>query len=132
MQTREEVSLPFIKSMEKTAVICGDYLLALSMHHLNQISDKENILISKFCVYVGYCAWELSQHINNGNLDLTMPEYLEIIRGKTAKLFEASFYAGIITHNHDEATIDRYRKFGDLLGLMFQITDDCIDLNQAG
>lgn len=130
--TRRGVITLHKKYGKKTAVICGDYLLALSMHHLNQISDKEKYIDFQIPAFMlDIALGELSQHINNGNLDLTMPEYLEIIRGKTAKLFEASFYAGIITHNHDEATIDRYRKFGDLLGLMFQITDDCIDFESS-
>ena len=34
----------------------------------------------------------MNQHINNDNFDLSVYRYLKIIAGKTAALFEASFY----------------------------------------
>lgn len=115
----------------KTAVITGDYLLALAMTQMNQVEDKEKYLDFDFSdIMLDIALGELSQHINNGNLDLTISDYLEIIRGKTARLFEASFYAGVITYSKDAKEIDAYKKMGELIGMMFQINDDMIDFEQ--
>lgn len=112
----------------KTAVICGDYILALAMTNLKKIKDKEQYISFDFSeILLDVALGELSQHINNGNLDLTIKDYLDIIEGKTARLFEASFFAGAITHIADEEVINKYRKFGHHIGMMFQINDDCID-----
>ncbi len=115
----------------KTAVITGDYLLALAMTLMNNVEDKVKYIDYDFSkIILDIAIGELSQHINNGNHDLTIPEYLEIIKGKTARLFEASFYAGIITYSTDSKEIDSYRKMGELIGMMFQINDDMIDFLQ--
>ncbi|NLW14750.1 MAG: polyprenyl synthetase family protein [Erysipelothrix sp.] len=112
----------------KTAVITGDYLLALAMSYLNGIEDKNKYIDFNFSdILLDVAVGELNQHINNGNLNLSIKDYLEIIRGKTAKLFEASFYAGAITSVNDQVEIEKYKKLGDLVGMMFQINDDCID-----
>lgn len=122
--------IPTLHSLygRKTAVICGDYLLALAMNHLNKIEDKSKYIEFDFSeILLDIAVGELSQHINNGNLDLSIKEYLDIIKGKTARLFEASFYAGAITMTQDQNSIDTYKKIGELIGMMFQINDDCID-----
>lgn len=113
---------------KKTAVICGDYLLALAMNQMNQVENKSQYLDFDFSdIMLDIALGELSQHINNGNLNLSIKEYLEIIKGKTARLFEASFYAGVITMTQNHEEIDAYKKVGELVGMMFQINDDLID-----
>ena len=113
---------------KKTAVICGDYLLALAMNQMNQVENKSQYLDFDFSdIMLDIALGELSQHINNGNLNLSIKEYLEIIKGKTARLFEASFYAGVITMTQNQEEIDAYKKVGELVGMMFQINDDLID-----
>ena len=113
---------------KKTAVICGDYLLALAMNQMNQVENKSQYLDFDFSdIMLDIALGELSQHINNGNLNLSIKEYLEIIKGKTARLFEASFYAGVITMTQNQEEIDAYKQVGELVGMMFQINDDLID-----
>ncbi len=116
---------------KKTAVITGDYLMALAMSLMNKVEDKDKYLNFDFSdIMLEIALGELSQHINNGNLNLSIPEYLKIINGKTAKLFEASFYAGVITRSADIEEINAYKKIGELIGMMFQINDDMIDFLQ--
>lgn len=126
--TRRGIATLHSKYGRKTAVICGDYLLALAMNQMNAVDDKNQYVDFNFAdIMLDIALGELQQHINNGNKNLSIKEYLDIIDGKTAKLFEASFYAGCITHSSDEAIINAYREIGHLLGMMFQITDDCLD-----
>jgi len=113
---------------KKTAVICGDYLLSTALRMAASIPDKKKYMDLELPDYVmKVCSGELYQQINNGNYDLSVYQYLKIIYGKTAALFEASFHAGAILSECDASEIKLYRKMGRSLGIMFQLIDDCMD-----
>jgi len=117
----------------KTAVICGDYLFTLALKLAGKVTDRKDYLDKEYLdldipSYMERLALgELSQHINNWNIDLTEVQYLKIISGKTAALFEASFHAGAIISKCDKNTIKKYMKLGKLAGIIFQIMDDCMN-----
>lgn len=116
----------------KTAVICGDYLFCIAINLAASISNKEDYLDLDMPNYMGkVCLGELNQHLNNGNLNLSMYQYLKIISGKTAALFEASFYAGAIFSGCKETECTRYRQLGHYIGMIFQLIDDCIDFENT-
>ena len=116
----------------KTAVICGDYLLSVALRMASSIENKKDYLDMALPDYVGrVCLGELNQHINNGNINLSVFRYLKIISGKTAALFEASFFAGAIFSNCSEEVAKRYRQLGFYIGMIFQLSDDCIDFEET-
>jgi len=113
---------------KRTAVICGDYLLAISLKLASSIENKKDYLDLDMPDYITkVCVGELSQHINNYNLDLSVYKYLKIISGKTAALFEASFYTGAILCETDKVKINKYKELGRYIGMIFQLNDDCMD-----
>ena len=113
---------------KRTAVICGDYVFCIALRLAASVTDKEKHLNLELPDYISrVCLGELNQHVNNGFLDLTVPQYLKIIAGKTAALFEASFCAGAVLGGNDEATVKKYMRLGRNIGMIFQITDDCMD-----
>ncbi len=125
-------SLPTLnqKFGRKIAVIAGDYLLAKSLEQAQYITSKEahlkrNISVPNYMTKL--CLGEISQLANNGNLDLTTRRYLNIIRGKTATLFEAACFTGGALVSDSDAQYEAYKKFGCYLGMVFQISDDIID-----
>lgn len=114
----------------RAAVICGDYLLTLALRTASAVSDREKYLRMELRMpdYIGrICMGELLQQANNRNFGLSVYGYLRIIGGKTAALFEASYFAGALLAADDEKTIRRYARLGRNLGMIFQLTDDCID-----
>lgn len=117
---------------KRTAVICGDYLLSVALRMAADVKNKKDYLDLELPDYVGrICIGELNQHINNNNLNLTVYQYLKIISGKTAALFEASYYAGAVFSKCDEAEMKKYRQLGFYVGMIFQLTDDCIDFENT-
>lgn len=117
---------------KKTAVICGDYLLAIALQLAASVPNKEDYINLDMPDYITkVCLGELNQHINNFNLDLSIIKYLNIISGKTAALFEASFYAGAVLCKNEEALIKKYKRLGRYIGMLFQITDDCMDFEES-
>lgn len=113
---------------KKTAVICGDYLLAAALREFAQVEDKDKYRNVNMPDYVQQiCMGELRQNMNNFNYGLSMFRYLSIINRKTAALFEASYFAGAIIGEQDENRLRLYRRLGRYTGVIFQLTDDCID-----
>jgi heptaprenyl diphosphate synthase len=100
--------------------------LAASIQNKQQYLDME---ISDYTVRI--CAGELLEQINNGNYDLTVYQYLKIISGKTAALFEASFFAGAVLSGCEQAQLNLYKKLGHYLGMVFQLIDDCMDFEAS-
>lgn len=117
---------------KRTAVICGDYLLSLALKMLAKIPDREDYLSLSMPDYISkLCLGELNQHVNNHNLNLSVFQYLRIISGKTAALFEASFLAGAVIGKNSEADVKKYRKIGYYIGMIFQLMDDCLDFEDT-
>jgi heptaprenyl diphosphate synthase len=128
---RGEVTLQK-KYGKRTAVICGDYLLSIALRLAASIPNKKEYLDLQLPDYVGrVCLGELNQHINNHNMNLSIYRYLKIISGKTAALFEASYFAGAIFSDCTETEAKKYKQLGFNVGMIFQLTDDCIDFENT-
>lgn len=61
-------------------------------------------------------------------LDVTVVEYLEMIRGKTAALMSAATRLGAMLKSDDEHVVDALARFGENIGLSFQIADDILGI----
>jgi len=61
-------------------------------------------------------------------LNVTPDEYLEMIRGKTAALISAATRIGAMLATNDETVIGAFTRFGENIGLAFQITDDILGI----
>jgi heptaprenyl diphosphate synthase len=117
---------------KRNAVICGDYLLAAAIKELAGASQDERYKEFDFSTYVQRIALgELRQNMNNRNFRLRAYRYLTIIDGKTAALFEASYHAGALAGGATKEQIKLYRKLGRFTGIIFQLTDDCIDYENS-
>lgn len=120
---------------KRTAVICGDYLVCMAMKlaaDLSENSDPEEYMELDVPDYMGrICLGELNQHVNNGNVDLSVRQYLRIISGKTAALFEASFFTGAALAEKGGHIVKKYAKLGRNIGMIFQLTDDCMDFEET-
>ena len=116
------------KAGKRAAVICGDYLLAAAINQLSKVYDSDKYKEFDFSKYVERIALgELRQNINNRNFRLKTFRYLTIIDGKTAALFEAAYHAGALAGNASKEKIKLFRNLGRYTGIIFQLTDDCID-----
>lgn len=108
------------------SVLVGDFLYSRSfqmmvgvdnMKILRVLSDATNIIAEG----------EVLQLLNCGNADLDERRYLEVIRCKTAKLFEAAMRIGGILGEVDESTENALAFYGMHVGTAFQLIDDVLD-----
>jgi octaprenyl-diphosphate synthase len=70
---------------------------------------------------------EVLQLMNMHNAGLDEAGYLQVIRSKTAKLFEASARVGAILSNAPADLEDACANYGQALGTAFQVIDDVLD-----
>jgi octaprenyl-diphosphate synthase len=70
---------------------------------------------------------EVLQLMNMHDPDITVEDYLRVIRYKTAKLFEASARLGAVLAGADAAIEDDCAAYGRSLGTAFQLVDDLLD-----
>jgi octaprenyl-diphosphate synthase len=70
---------------------------------------------------------EVLQLMNMHDPDISVEDYLRVIRFKTAKLFEASARLGAVLAGADLALEDSCAAYGRALGTAFQLVDDLLD-----
>lgn len=110
----------------KIAVLVGDYLLSRGL--LLSVDKKEFRLLQIVSTAVKEMSeGELLQIEKARKLDITEEVYFDIIRQKTASLIASCCAAGAASVTNDETVIAKLKRFGELVGLAFQIKDDIFD-----
>ena len=110
----------------KIAVLVGDYLLSKGL--LMSLENEEYDLLQIVSKAVKEMSeGELLQIEKARKLDMEEDVYFEIIRQKTATLIAACCACGAVTAKQDKETVKRMRKFGELIGIAFQMKDDLFD-----
>ena len=108
------------------SVLVGDFLYsrafqmmvdARSMRIMEVLADATNVIAEG----------EVQQLMNMHNADLDEAGYLQVIRSKTAKLFEASARCGAILAGASPALEQACADYGQALGTAFQVIDDVLD-----
>ncbi|GAL79378.1 octaprenyl diphosphate synthase [Algibacter lectus] len=110
----------------KIAVLIGDFLLSKGL--LLSIDNNDFDLLKIISVAVREMSeGELLQIEKARKLDITEAVYYEIIRQKTATLIAACCSLGAASVKPDSEHVETMRKFGELIGMAFQIKDDLFD-----
>ena len=113
----------------KIAVLIGDYFLSKGM--LVCIDNNDFDLLKIISVAVREIVeGELLQIDKARKLDVTEDVYYEIIRQKTATLIAACCSLGAASVKPNTEEVERMRKFGELIGMAFQIKDDLFDYGE--
>lgn len=110
----------------KVAVLVGDYLLSTALLH---VAYTKNTDIVRYLAELGrtLASGEILQLSNISNEKISEDVYYQVIKQKTAALFEACCAIGALSAGADEEEIERAKKFGQNLGIIFQIRDDIFD-----
>ncbi|WCO02168.1 polyprenyl synthetase family protein [Psychroserpens ponticola] len=113
----------------KIAVLIGDYLLSKGL--LLSIDNNDFDLLKIISVAVKEMSeGELLQIEKARQLDITEEIYYDIIRQKTATLIAACCSLGAASVKPNSQDVDTMRKFGELIGMAFQIKDDLFDYGE--
>lgn len=110
----------------KASILVGDYLLTKSIQLMLNAKHLGILSILVDCAHQITCG-EVKQLHNRGNIHLSINDYFDIIRSKTALLFQASSEIGAHLGNESDNDIKAMRAYGLHLGNAFQIIDDALD-----
>lgn len=110
----------------KVAVLVGDFILSTA---LLRVAISENILIVKHLSELGRILsnGELLQLSNISNTEISEDIYYQVIDKKTAVLFESCSALGAISVGASDDDIEKAKRFGHNIGMIFQIRDDIFD-----
>ena len=110
----------------KVAVLVGDYVLSTAL--LN-VALTNNTYIVQSLAELGRTLsnGEILQLSNIQNSEFSEEVYYEVIKMKTAALFEACCEIGAMSANATEEDLEKAKTFGRNLGIIFQIRDDIFD-----
>jgi octaprenyl-diphosphate synthase len=122
--------MPTLNSLftHQISVIMGDFLYSIALTKLVTLGDIE-ALRALTRASTEMTIGEMRQLAVNDSLAFSEDDYYALIRSKTASLMSAACECGSLAgaSNHRDALI----RFGDALGMAFQIADDLIDYTEA-
>lgn len=110
----------------KVAVLVGDYILSTALLRVSQTGDQR---IVENLAQLGQtlAAGEILQLTNIQNQDFSEEVYYQVIKKKTAALFESCAALGALSAGASEEVVSKAALFGQNLGIIFQIRDDIFD-----
>ena len=109
-----------------TTVLVGDFLLARAMS-ISAGTEKLRIIQLLAELTENMSQGEVHQLMSKGNVNLTEAEYLEVIRRKTAMLFEAACRTSAVLADASADKESALAEYGYHLGVAFQMADDLLD-----
>ena len=114
------------KWQSNMAIILGDYILARTMS-LGMASAQYDLISYIGTAMATLCEGEVLQSQHAEKYDTTRDDYFDIIYRKTASLLGVSAALGALSVGANREEVERMRKFGEAIGIAFQIQDDILD-----
>jgi geranylgeranyl diphosphate synthase type I len=120
---------------EPQAINAGDGMFALAHLALERLSEKgapDNLVLAACRIFDQTClSLTEGQYLDmcfEDRLDVDMDQYLAMIRRKTAALMSCSTWLGALLGSGNAGLANRYARFGENLGMAFQIEDDILGI----
>ncbi|WP_340262298.1 polyprenyl synthetase family protein [Roseobacter sp. HKCCA0882] len=114
----------------KSSVLVGDYLFARAFQLM---VEPQNLDVLEILSNAAATIAEGEVLQMTAAMDITTSEdtYMQVIRGKTAALFQAATESGAVLAGRGDADREALAQYGDALGVSFQIVDDLLDWGGA-
>ncbi len=108
------------------AILAGDFLLARASEIAAPLGEEAVALIAR--TYATLCEGQVSELVWANDLSHGPAGYHAVIGGKTASLIRTSARLGAITGGADPEAVEAISEWAWEMGMVFQITDDVLDL----
>ncbi|HYD97391.1 MAG TPA: octaprenyl diphosphate synthase [Noviherbaspirillum sp.] len=108
------------------SVLVGDFVYSRAFQMMVSVKNMRVMQILADATNV-IAEGEVLQLLNMHDPDVTEERYLQVIRSKTAKLFEAAAQLGALIAGAPEEGIEAAAEYGRSLGTAFQLIDDVLD-----
>jgi len=108
------------------SVLVGDYLYSRAFEMMVEVDSMRVMTILSAATTV-IAEGEVLQLLNVHDPDVTQARYMEVVRFKTAKLFEAAAQVGAVLAGATREQEDAAGAYGRHIGAAFQLIDDVLD-----
>jgi octaprenyl-diphosphate synthase len=112
------------------AVAVGDYYFAKATRLIAEIGNR-GVTTTIAEALEAICASQIDDVALRGTYPGDHDSYLRVVRGKTAALFAAACASGALLSDARPEIVDALRRYGDLLGIAFQMADDLVDFSPS-
>jgi geranylgeranyl diphosphate synthase type II len=113
---------------DNVAILSGDAMLILAYRLIARSTCTEKMLTLFSTTAAEICEGQQFDMDFESRIDISIDEYIEMIRLKTAVLLGACLRSGAMAGGASDADADLLSDFGVNLGLAFQIRDDLLDV----
>ena len=112
------------------AVAVGDYYFAKATRLIAEIGHR-GVTSAIAEALEAICASQIDDVALRGTYPGDHDSYLGVVRGKTAALFAAACASGALLSEASPEIVEALRRYGDLLGVAFQMVDDMVDFSPS-
>ena len=112
-----------------TTVLTGDFLLARGLSIASETASCQ-VIETIAEITENMSQGEIRQLEKKGDVNLSEEEYLDVIRCKTAVLFQGACRTGALVAGSTAENVQRLADYGYHLGIAFQMADDLLDYTQ--
>jgi secondary thiamine-phosphate synthase enzyme len=111
------------------AVAVGDYYFAKATRLIAELGNPE-VTVTIAAAMEAICRSQIDDLEFRGRYPGDEATYLQVVRGKTAALITAAGVAGAQLAGAEPEVVERVRRYGDAVGVAFQMTDDLVDFSE--
>ena len=125
-ETRRGRESAFKKFGLKSTLVAGDFLFIKAFEFAGKFDDTVVQWTADACTRL--TEGEILQGFFNRNTDVTVDDYFEIVKRKTASLFQTGAKIGIYQAGAGRELVEEMDRYGLNLGIAFQMIDDVLDV----
>jgi secondary thiamine-phosphate synthase enzyme len=112
------------------AIAVGDFYFAKATRLIAEIGNGQ-VTSTVAEALEAICASQIDDVALRGAYPGDHDSYLRVVRGKTAALFAAACASGALLSEARPEAVEALRRYGDLLGVAFQMADDMVDFSPS-
>jgi len=110
------------------AIAVGDYYFAKATRLIAELGNA-SVATTMAEALEAICASQIDDVAQRGAFPGDHDSYMRVVRGKTAALFAAACVSGALLSDAPADVIEALRRYGELLGIAFQMADDMVDFS---
>jgi octaprenyl-diphosphate synthase len=110
------------------AIAVGDYYFAKATRLIAELGNA-SVATTMAEALEAICASQIDDVAQRGAFPGDHESYLRVVRGKTAALFAAACVSGALLSDAPADVVQALRRYGELLGIAFQMADDMVDFS---
>ncbi|MGZ6840445.1 MAG: polyprenyl synthetase family protein, partial [Frankiaceae bacterium] len=111
------------------AILTGDFLFARASEIAADLGTEPTRILARTIAVL--CEGQIRETVGPGPDESAVQHYLRVVRDKTASLIGTSARLGAMLAGCPAETVDLVTRFGEQIGMAFQLSDDLLDVEGA-